>query len=727
MDQKIVEFLMGEFEFKTWQVEHTIELLEEGCTIPFIARYRKEKTGELDEVQIQAIRDRYQYLQELEERKTTIIDTIEKQGKLTEELRNKIQKCMKKQELEDLYLPYRPKRRTRASMAREKGLAPLAHLIKSFSESDADLEALCVPFINSEKGVDNIKQALQGASDILAEEISENPDFRKFIRKIYRKEGQIISQVKKNHAEERSKFEMYYDHSEALQNIPSHRFLAMKRGEKEGFLHLDLEGPDNKIIEILSSFWIRYPESFFASFMKEALEDAFHRLIIPSISSELMQDNKMKSDDEAILVFEKNLRQLLLMPQGGKKNVMGMDPGFRTGCKVVVVDRIGKFCEDVTIYPVEPRNQVQESESALLSLIKKYDVEIIAVGNGTASKETHIFTKNMLEKFELEKDIPIVVVNESGASVYSASDVAREEFPDLDVTVRGAVSIARRFQDPLAELVKIDPKSIGVGQYQHDINQKRLKQKLGEVVQFVVNRIGVTLNMASHSLLEYVSGITPALARAIVAYRDENGPFSSREGLKPVPRFGEKTFEQSAGFLRIPGAENPLDGSAVHPESYSIVARMASDLDVSIKDLIGNESLIQKIDIQSYCSDEVGLPTLLDIVEELKKPGRDPRDEWTSFEFAGNINHISDLEEGMILPGIVTNVTNFGAFVDVGAHHDGLVHVSQMGKKYVKNPYDVCSVGQKLTVKVLSVDVERKRIGLSMKNLQPDGSDKKTT
>ncbi len=715
MEKRIVDYLIAEFSLKPFQIENTIQLLDEGSTIPFIARYRKEKTGELDEVQIQAIRDRYHYLQELEQRKVTILETIEKAGKLTAELRQKILQCMKKQELEDLYLPYRPKRRTRATIAREKGLEPLAGIIREYAASTADPGELCAPFIDDEKGVATMEDALQGAQDILAEEVSENSDFRKFIRKVFHDEGRIVSKVKKDFEDRRTKFEMYYDHSEPLKNIPSHRFLAMRRGEKEAVLSLDITGPDERILGILENFWIKQPSSYFAPLLRAALHDGYKRLIQPSISVELMVDTKNSADDDAIVVFEKNLRNLLLLPPGGQKITLGVDPGFRTGCKCAVVDATGKFCEFVTIYPVEPFHKLNEAETALLSLIKKYTIEVIAIGNGTASRETLDFIKKLLGDFDLEDDLKVYVVNEAGASVYSASEIARDEFPDLDVSVRGAISIARRFQDPLAELVKIDPKSIGVGQYQHDVNQRKLKQKLGEVVQFVVNRVGVELNSASSSLLEYVSGITPSLARGIVQHRFENGPFPTRESLLSVSRFGEKTYEQSAGFLRIRDGENPLDSSAVHPESYPIVQQMAADLGVTIPDLLENDSLIGKIEPTRYCTDDIGLPTLHDILAELKKPGRDPRAELTSFEFESGISELSDLQDGMILPGIVTNVTNFGAFVDIGVHQDGLVHISQMGRRYVKNPYEVCSVGQKITVKVISVDTERKRIGLSMK------------
>ena len=714
MDTRILQFLIGEFEgLKNFQVENTILLLEEGCTIPFIARYRKEKTGELDEVQIQAIRDRHQYLTELEERKTTIIETIEKSGKMTEELRRKIVACMKKQELEDLYLPYRPKRRTRGQMAREKGLEPLAYFIRDYALPEADLQAICDPYLFESKGVVTIQDALEGVRDILAEDVSESADYRKFIRKIYAAEGSIVSRVKKDFEGKPSKFEMYYEHKEPLKSIPSHRLLAMRRGEKEKVLTLEILGPDERILEILRKFWIKHPQSYFAQLMDVAMVDGYNRLILPSIALELLLDTKTRADDEAILVFEKNLRQLLLLPPGGQKNVLGVDPGFRTGCKCVVVDRTGRYCAMATIFPVEPFFKVAESETEILPLLKEHAIEAISIGNGTASREAFGFFKELLHKYELDKEIRIYVVNEAGASVYSASEIARTEFPDLDVSVRGAISIARRFQDPLAELVKIDPKSIGVGQYQHDVNQRKLKHKLTEVVQFVVNQVGVELNSASASLLEYVSGINSSLAKAVVEHRFTNGPFQSRTELRNIPRFGEKTFEQAAGFLRIRDAENPLDGSAVHPESYPIVEKMAADLGVSLKDLVGNAELAKKIDPQPYCTDGVGLPTLRDIVEELKKPGRDPRRELTSFEFDTDLKELADLKEGMVLPGIVTNVTDFGAFVDVGVHQDGLVHVSRMGKK-VRAPYECCGVGQKVTVKVVAVDLERKRISLSL-------------
>jgi uncharacterized protein len=717
MDEQMIDRLTGEFSHNRRQIENTLQLLEEGCTIPFISRYRKEKTGELDEVQIQAIRDRYEYMRELEARKVAVLESIETQGKLTEDLRKQIRACTVKQELEDLYLPYRPKRRTRATVAKEKGLEPLAQIIKEYIESEADLDVICAPFIDPEREVNSAEEALQGAKDILAEEASEDPEFRASIRNAYESDGEVVSRVKKKHEGIQSKFDMYYDYREKLRDIPSHHFLAMKRGESEGILTVGIEGPDDTILHQQATSWVQHPDSYFAPLMKEALEDGYDRLARPSIAGELMQAGKGAADDESIVVFEKNLRNLLLQPPGGQKTAMGIDPGYRTGCKVAVVDRTGRFCEKTTIYPTEPFNRVDEAESNLLSLIGKYHIEVIAIGNGTASRETHSFVKGMLQRRKSRKDIRVYVVNESGASVYSASELARQEFPDLDVTVRGAISIARRFQDPLAELVKIDPKSIGVGQYQHDVDQKKLKFKLSEVVEFVVNQVGVEINSASGSLLEYVSGITPSLAKHIVEYRFKNGAFRSRDEFRNVPRFGDKAFEQAAGFLRIHGAAHPLDSSAVHPESYPIVERMASDLGVSIGELVENESLIERIDLERYCTGEVGLPTLRDIVEELKKPGRDPREEVTSFEFSEEINDISDLEVGMLLDGIVTNVTNFGAFVDVGVHQDGLVHISQMSKRFVKNPYEVCSVGQKVRVKVLNIDTERKRISLSMKDL----------
>ncbi|MBP7867835.1 MAG: RNA-binding transcriptional accessory protein [Acidobacteria bacterium] len=714
MNPRIVDIMLSEFNLKKFQVENTVLLLEEGSTIPFIARYRKEQTGELDEVQIQGIRDRYLYLSELEDRKVLVLETIEKAGKLTDDLRNRIAACLKKQDLEDIYLPYRPKRRTRATIAREKGLEPLAALIRAYTSPDADIAAVCMPYLDPEKGVSNIEEALQGASDILAEEVSEIADFRKFVRKVYADEGRLVAKAREDWAGKSSKFMDYYEHAEPLRNVPSHRFLAMRRGEKEEVLSLNLMGPDERVLDILKRHWVKYPQSFFAPLMAEALADGYRRLLLPSIAVELMMESKAKADDEAILVFEKNLRQLLLLPPGGQQVVLGVDPGFRTGCKVAVVDGTGRFHEDATVYPVEPHFKTAESEGVLLPLIKKYDVRVIAIGNGTGSRETAQFVKTMLSNAELSSLVRVHVVNESGASVYSASEVAREEFPNLDITIRGAISIARRFQDPLAELVKITPKSIGVGQYQHDVNQKKLQNKLEEVVQFVVNRVGVELNSASASLLEYVSGITPTLARNIVERRNQSGPFRSRQELLEIPRFGEKTFQQAAGFLRIRDAENPLDGSAVHPERYELVECMAADLGESVRWLFGNEEIIARIQIQNYQSEEVGLPTLWDILEELRKPGRDPRGEITGFDFDPDLKGLEDLKEGMVLPGIVTNVTNFGAFVDIGVHQDGLVHLSRMGKRNVRSPYDVCSVGQRVSVKVVSVDRERKRIGLSL-------------
>lgn len=689
------------------QVSNTLELLDSGATIPFIARYRKEATGTLDEVQITQIRDMKERLVEIDKRRASIIDSIEEQGKMNAELKKKLENANSLTELEDLYLPFKPKRKTKASIAIEKGLEPLAIVI--YDQSSVDLKKIALSYINKEKGLNTLDEVLQGARDIVAEWISENSQIRETMRNLFIKEAFITSKVKRDKKESGSKYEIYFDASEKLNRVPSHRLLAMLRGEEEGFLSLSIKPDSERAIRMLEKFTLK-DRNTCSYQVKVATADAYQRLLQPQMETEMRKHFKALADDNAIEVFSTNLRQLLMASPLGQKRILAIDPGFRTGCKVVALNEQGKLLNHTAIYPHPPQQEYKNASETIKSWVSEYQIEAIAIGNGTAGRETEHFVKYI----PFDRKVEIVLVNESGASVYSASEVAREEFGDYDLTVRGAVSIGRRLMDPLAELVKIDPKSIGVGQYQHDVNQTKLQKKLGEVVESCVNFVGVELNTASKELLSYISGVGNVLAKNIVEYRNKNGAFKSREELKKVPRFGEKAFEQAAGFLRIHNAQNPLDSSAVHPESYHIVEKMAIDQHCHIADLMQQEELRKQIDLKKYISAKVGMPTLQDIMQELAKPGRDPRTQFENFEFNENIHTINDLTIGMVVPGIVTNITNFGCFVDIGVHQDGLVHISRLANKYVTNPNDVVKLRQKVMVKVEEIDIPRKRISLSM-------------
>ena len=692
------------------QVENTINLLQEGASIPFIARYRKELTGSLTEVSIIAIRDRLKQLTELEKRRESVIHSISEQGKLTEELERALREAITLSEIEDLYLPYRPKRKTRASEAIEKGLEPLAKIL--LSQKENDIIRLAKRFIDVDKGVANEDEALQGARDIIAEWVNQDAVVRQRLRKLFRSEAVISSRLVKGKDEEAQKYRSWFQWEEEVRRIPSHRLMAILRGEAEGYLKVKIQPSLAKALELLERIYLK-AENMSAAQVRLALYDAYKRLLQPSLETEIRAEIKLKADIEAIKVFSENLRQLLLAPPLRGKNVLAIDPGFRTGCKVVCLDQHGNLLHNETIYPHPPENKVKESMHKIKNLVNAYKIDAIAIGNGTAGRET----ENFIRHIPFEKDVIAVVVNEAGASIYSVSDIAREEFPDYDVTVRGAVSIGRRLIDPLAELVKIDPKSIGVGQYQHDVDQKMLQASLQDVVESCVNRVGVDLNRASKELLGYVSGIGPVIAKNIVKYRSENGPFSSRQQLLEVPRLGAKAYEQAAGFLRIPDAPNPLDTSAVHPESYPVVEAMAAKLGVSVKELIQDKELQTRINIEDFVTQQCGIPTLTDIMQELAKPGRDPRVNFDFFEFDKNVLQIEDLRVGMVLPSIVTNITRFGVFVDIGVHHDGLVHISQLSKKYINDPSQVVHLNQKVKVKVLEVDIDRNRISLSMKDV----------
>lgn len=704
---KNIQIIAKKLQLHEWQVENTIRLMDAGATIPFISRYRKEMTGSLDEVAISNIRNEFGRLSEMDSRRETVIRTIVEQGKMTPELLQKIEEASTMAEIEDIYLPFRPKRRTRATIAREKGLEPLAALI--FEQTGMDLRLKSEEFVNEQ--VPSVEDAVAGASDIIAEWISEDEKARKSMRLLYEREAVIFSKVIKGKEAEGIKFSDYYEWSELLRKCPSHRLLAMLRGEEEGFLRLSLEPEEGNAHDLLESIFIK-SENESSEVVAVALKDSWKRLLSPSMESEFRNISKKKADEEAIRVFADNLRQLLLAPPLGEKNVLAIDPGFRTGCKIVCLDRQGNLLHNETIYPHPPQNETAMSVKKILSLVSAYKTEAIAIGNGTASRETEEFIKWV----KFDRDIQVFVVSEAGASVYSASKTAREEFPDYDVTVRGAVSIGRRLMDPLAELVKIDPKSIGVGQYQHDVDQQMLQNALDEVVVSCVNSVGVEVNTASRHLLSYVSGLGPKLAGNIVEYRAEHGPFRSRSELLKIDRMGPKAFEQSAGFLRIRNAENPLDSSAVHPESYHIVEQMAADLGCDIKELITNEVKRKKINPERYITSQIGLPTIKDILNELARPGRDPRSKIKEFRFA-DVHSLEDLKEGMVVPGIVTNVTKFGAFVDIGVKQDGLVHISNMSRNYVSDPSAVVKLHQHVMVKILSVDLDRKRIQLSMKGL----------
>ncbi len=699
-----IEKISGELDLTPEQVQATARLLAEDATVPFIARYRKEATGSLDEVAVTAIRDRLRQLKELDQKRESVLKSLEQHGHLTDELKEKVEAAETMAALMDVYLPYKPKRRTRAVIAKEKGLEPLAQVI--FGQTGQDVHAAAAGFVDPEKGVESVEDALAGARDIIAEMINEHEKARAEIRALFISRGVIRSGVAAGKEAEGAKFRNYFEWEEPVKSAPSHRVLAMRRGEKEDILNLSMLPPEDEAVAMLKGMFIT-GDGEDARQVEAALTDGYKRLLSRSMETEIRLMTKQNADAEAIRVFAENLRRLLMAPPLGAKRVLGIDPGFRTGCKMVCLDRQGKLLHSDTIYLHRPEQAVEK----VTKLCADYDIEAVAAGNGTASRETEALLKEM----KLHERIPVVMVNESGASVYSASEAAREEFPDLDLTVRGAVSIGRRLMDPLSELVKIDPKSIGVGQYQHDVDQTQLKQALDDVVISCVNAVGVDVNRASKQLLTYVSGLGPQLAANIVAHRDENGPFATRKALKKVPRLGPKAFEQCAGFLRIPDGADPLDASAVHPESYAVVDAMAKDLNCAVADLMKTPALRDKIDISRYTSDTVGLPTLRDILDELAKQGRDPRQAFETFSFASGVEKITDLVAGVKLPGIVTNVTAFGAFVDVGVHQDGLVHISEMADRFVKDPAEIVSVGQKVTVTVLSVDIDRNRISLSMK------------
>jgi len=705
---KNIDLIAKKLGLHEWQVENTIRLLDDGATIPFISRYRKEMTGSLDEVKLMHIKEEYERLKDLDARKESVIKSIEEQEKMTPELLQRIKAADTMAELEDIYLPYRPKRRTRATIAREKGLEPLAEIIFKQLENDPSHKA--EEFLNDT--VPNVEEALSGACDIIAEWISEDEASRKKLRYLFDKEAVVYSKVIKGKESEGIKFSDYYEWSEPLKKCPSHRLLAMRRGEDEGFLKISIEPDEDNAIDMLNGLFIKGKNGS-SKLVENAIKESWKRLLSSSMETEFRNISKEKADEEAIKVFVDNLRQLLLASPLGEKNVLAIDPGFRTGCKIVCLDKQGTLVHNEAIYPHPPQNQTALSIKKILSLVNAYKIEAIAIGNGTASRETEDFIKWV----KFENDIQVFVVSEAGASIYSASKVARDEFPDYDVTVRGAVSIGRRLMDPLAELVKIDPKSIGVGQYQHDVDQQKLQGALDEVVMSCVNAVGVEVNTASSHLLRYVSGLGPQLAQNVVDYRTENGPFKSRKELLKVKRMGPKAFEQSAGFLRIRNAENPLDSSAVHPESYHVVEKISHDAGCDVKELIGNEAKRKEINLEKYITPVTGLPTLKDIMDELSKPGRDPRSKIKAFSFA-DIHNMEDLVQGMVVPGIVTNVTKFGAFIDIGIKQDGLVHVSNLSKIYVQDPSSVVKLNQHVMVKVLSVDLERKRIQLSMKDVE---------
>lgn len=711
--------LTSELNLRTEQVSNTLDLLAEGATIPFIARYRKERTDNLDETQIREIAQKYQYYKELDERRETILASIRSQGKLTSELEIKIHNTKNKTELEDLYLPYRPKKATRASKARDAGLKPLALWLHSLRENEADLLSKAKDFVDKDKGYDTPEKAIQGACDILAEELSDDADIRKQLRNLARREGFIVSTVKKQYTAKKTKFQAYYDFREKVNRIVSHRMLAMLRGEKEKVLNLKLEVPTAKSLTQLESFFIRYPQSAAAGILSDVVKDSFERLLLPATDTEIRHELREKSELEAFKVFSANLRELFLAAPAGHKPVLGIDPGFRTGCKVVALDRTGKFLDYQSIYPHPPHNDTDRAENTIMNMIDTHGIELIAVGNGTASRETENFVRQRIDRISEDTRPLCVVVSEAGASVYSASKVAAEEFPELDATVRGAISIGRRLQDPLSELVKIDPKAIGVGQYQHDVSQSKLRSVLEDVVESCVNRVGVNLNLASVELLKYVAGLSRTSAKRIVEYRNKHGLFSTKVELKKVPGIGEKSFEQAAGFMRIPDAPNPLDRSAVHPERYALVEKMADAVKMPLEKIVGNAELISRIPKEKFITKDVGLPTIEDILMELEKPGRDPRAEFRYAHFSDEVREITDLESGMVLEGTVTNVTNFGAFVDIGVHQDGLVHISQIADCYVDDPKKFVKVGQIVKVKVLQVDRELKRISLSLKVSSP--------
>ncbi len=697
-----------EFSVTSRVAENVIKLLGEGATVPFIARYRKEMTDTMNEETVADVKKRLEQLEELEKRKDFVLKSISEQEKLTPELEKQINNAETLQDVEDLYLPYKPKRRTKAEIARQKGLEPLAKLI--MSQNSDDVNGMAKRFINKEKDVNNEEEALKGACDIMAEWISENINGRNKIRKIYHRQGVITSTLVKGKEAEAQNYKQYFDFNEPIASAPSHRILALFRAEDEGLLKVKLNINADDALNVLDSIFLKNDNAS-TDLVQDAIDDAWKRLLEPSLETEMRALYKEKADEVAVKVFAENLRQLLLAAPLGKKRVLALDPGFRTGCKVVILNELGSLIHNETIYPHPPQNEHGKSAAKIAHLVQAYKIDVIAIGNGTAGRETEDFIKSI----RFDRDITAVMVNESGASIYSASKVARDEFPDYDITVRGAVSIGRRLMDPLAELVKIDPKSIGVGQYQHDVNQKLLGDELNTVVESCVNAVGVELNSASEQLLSYVSGVGPQLASSIVKYRNENGGFTSRKQLLEVPRLGNKAYEQCAGFLRIHGAKQPLDASAVHPESYHIVEKMAKKLGVKVDELIGNDELIAKINPKEFIEKDFGIETINDIIDELKKPGRDPRKAFEVFEFDKNIRTINDLRQGMQLVGIVTNITAFGCFVDIGVHQDGLVHISQMSNSYITDPNQVVKLNQKIKVTVTDVDIPRKRISLSMR------------
>ncbi|MEH2302605.1 MAG: Tex family protein [Nostoc sp.] len=715
----IPQLLATEINLKPHQVQNALELLAEGATIPFIARYRKERTDEMNEVQLRELADRYTYLTELEERKSVILSAIVQQGKLTDELKAKISSCLQKTELEDLYLPYRPKRRTRATIAREKGLELLAEFIKSLNVKNAataSLEEEAAKYISESKGVKTAEEALKGAADILAEEVAEKAELRAYIRNYLLEEGVFVSRIKDDYPEGTTKFEMYRNYQIRVKNIAPHNMLALCRGETEKILSFEIAFDEDTVLYYLESKEIKTKVRTIRDFYQAMLKDAFNRLMKVSLMGEVISEKKVYADIESIKTFETNLRELLLSAPAGMKPTLAIDPGFRTGCKVAVLDQTGKFLEYQAVFPHQAAEQRLKAAQTVKNLIEKYKIALIAIGNGTASRETEEFVTQVLQTIERK---PVkVMVNESGASIYSASTVALEEFPDLDITVRGAISIGRRLQDPLAELVKIDPKSIGVGQYQHDVDQKLLKKKLDDTIESCVNYVGVDLNTASKELLTSVSGITATVANNIVAQRNQHGAFKNRRQLLKVPKLGPKAFEQAAGFLRIRGGDNPLDNTAVHPESYSVVEAIASDLNVPLNQVTQIAEKLKKTNLKKYVTDSVGEPTLRDILSELEKPGRDPRAEFKYATFREGIKEIRDLKVGMELEGIITNVANFGAFVDIGVHQDGLVHISQLADRFVDDPNKVVKVGQVVKVQVLEINEKLKRISLSMKTVK---------
>ena len=710
MNAEYIKIIVRETGLREHQVENTLKLLENGATIPFISRYRKESTGGMDEVQVTEVSDALERLEALAKRKETILGTIESQDRLTPELKERIEHCWDATGLEDIYAPYKPHRKTRADAAREKGLEPLAEFVMKQNQY-IPLDREASKYVNKEKGVESVDDALQGAMDIIAEQVSLDEGARNMVRACYRRTARIYSKLVRGKEAEAQKYRDWFDFSEPLSRCASHRLLAMRRGESEGFLRVSIEVDDEKTADALSRRFV-HGKSEASELVDEAVQDSYYRLLQPSVENEFAASSKDSADAEAIRIFARNLEQLLMASPLGQKAVMGIDPGFRTGCKVVCLNAQGNLLHNETIYPHPPHNEARQSAAKIQTLVEQYKIEAIAIGNGTAGRET----KEFIERLRLPAGVSVFSVNEDGASIYSASKTARDEFPDYDVTVRGAVSIGRRLMDPLAELVKIDPSSIGVGQYQKDVNQAGLKHSLDQTVVSCVNRVGVNLNTASTHLLTYISGLGPQIAQNIVDYRTENGPFSSRKELLKVPRLGPKAFEQSAGFLRVPGSSQPLDNSAVHPESYAIVEKMASDLDCTVQELMKQPELRARIDINRYVTDKVGIPTLTDIMQELEKPGRDPRGPLRKFEFSDEVHTIEDVRPGMVLPGIVDNITNFGAFVDIGVHIKGLIHISQLAPgKFIKDPTQVVSLRQQVTVKVLDVDLERQRISLTMK------------